>query len=84
LVEFSFGPINASDTKKYRYSLFKDDEQYLTIHSGMNPSKAWLARAGIAEGTILTCTRKEIVQGDCAKVVFDFSEIDIDPKDRCK
>ena len=84
LVEFSFGPINATDIKRYKYTLFKDEQQYLTIHGGMNPSKAWLERIGIQEGTILQCSRKELVQGDCSLVVFEFPEIDTDPKDKCK
>ncbi|MEM8907548.1 MAG: hypothetical protein AAGD05_06860 [Bacteroidota bacterium] len=83
LVEFSFGPINQSDIKRYKYTLFKDSEQYLTLHGGMNPSQEWLNRNGITVGTILQCSRKELFQGDCTHVVFEFSEIDTNPKEKC-
>lgn len=83
LVKFSFGPINASDIKRYKYTIFKDEEQFLTINGGMNPSREWLTRTGIQEGAILQCTRKELFQGDCSLVVFEFTEIDTEPKERC-
>ncbi len=84
MVEFSFGPINRSDIRKYKYTLFKDDSQFLTLHGGLNPSKEWVTRNGITEGTILQCIRKELFQGSCTKVVFEFTEVDTNPKERCK
>lgn len=84
LVEFSFGLIDQGDIKNYKYTLFKDDSQFLTISGGLNPSSAWIERMGLEEELVLTCHRKELFQGKCGPVIYIFPELDTNPKEKCK
>ncbi len=84
LVEFAFGPVNPSDVRNYKYTLFKDASQFMTISDGLNPSKAWVKRMGLEEGLVLQCKRQELFEGDCTEVLFSFEELDMEPKTKCK
>ena len=84
LVEFAFGPVNPQAVKRYKYTLFKDASQFMTISGGLNPSKDWVNRMGIEEGLVLTCKRQELFKGDCTEVLFTFEDLDMEPKTKCK
>ena len=83
LVEFEFQLINKREESSYRYTLFKDESQFLTISNGLNPSADWLSRVGLHKESIVRCTRRELIDGDCGKVLFQFPELDTNPKEKC-
>ena len=84
LVEFNFAPYIKTDVRKYKYTLFQDEGQYLTINGGLNPSKAWLDRMGVNDELVLHALRRELFQGKCSHVIFEFPELEMNPKERCK
>ena len=83
-VLFDFTPVNGGDTKRYKYNLFKDNNQFMTLANGMNPSKGWITRNGVKEGMVFKCQRKEAVKKECTPVLFLFPELDMDPEVPCK
>jgi hypothetical protein len=75
-VYFTFTPDDPAAVKSYLFPDKSDQDRPLTVGAGMNPSKSWVESKGLTVGSPHRCIRKELTQGTCAPVLFEFPEID--------
>jgi len=75
-VLFDFVPDDPDATNDYLFPDISDSGQYLTIGSGQNPPRNYMNDKGIIVGSSHNCVRKEILNGACTPVLFQFQEID--------
>lgn len=75
-VYFSFTPDDPAAVKRYLFPGKSDQGQRLTVGAGMNPPKSWVDSKGLTVGSAHRCIRKELIQGTCTPVLFEFPEID--------
>jgi hypothetical protein len=66
-VTFQFTPDDSGAT---------GSESKLTIGDGKNPPRSWVKASGLVEGSVHKCVRRDIVEGACAPVVYDFPDLD--------
>ena len=83
-VVFRFEPDDPEARGWYRFPEVEDDELLLTVGSGANPSRTWVADAGLLPGTRHRCERLEIGEGVGQPVMFRLTDVDTDsfPKPR--
>jgi hypothetical protein len=76
-VIYTFVPDDPSAENSYRFADYLDTHLRFTLGAGMNPSRQWAKRKGLAPGSRHRCIRKEIVTGSCVPVMHVFPDIDI-------
>ncbi|MDD5093552.1 MAG: serpin family protein [Dehalococcoidia bacterium] len=77
-VIFDFTPDSPSAIDTYSFPNWKDTNQSLTFGGGMNPSREWVEKQGLKEGSELACIRSEITEGTCTPVIFSFPTINFE------
>lgn len=82
-VMFVFTP---NDTTVLNNYIFKNcsDTAALTINGGTNLSHYFLDSLEITIGKEFMCNRREITQGTCTPVCFEFSGINLNPENTCR
>lgn len=77
-VMFDFVPADPS------LSALSATDQRATVGSGANPNRAYILAKGFSEGNQLRCTRKDIRQGSCSPILYEFPDVDLsDYADSC-
>ena len=51
---------------------------HLTISAGENPPRAWVEDEGLTEGSEHSAIRRDITQGTCTPILYEFTEVDYD------
>jgi len=74
-VVFSYTPASGSTTN-YLHPNWLDTDQYFTIFDGKNPSQTCATNWGLTVGSQHNCKRREITDGECTPVLFEFVDID--------
>jgi len=75
-IVYTFVPDDSSAKENYRFAHHSDIDRRFTLGAGLNPSRKWALRMGLAQGTTHRCVRQEIIQGSCAPVAFVFPDLD--------
>jgi hypothetical protein len=81
-VVFVFTPNDTSNRDNYIFKNWSDTST-LTINGSTNPSQNFLDSFHITLYSEFNCERQEITQGTCTPVLFNFTEIDLNPQNGC-
>ena len=71
-VRFDFVPDDMEAVQNFNQAGY----QKITVGAGMDPSMEWVNQQGIEVGSEVKCIKKEITEGTCTPVIFEFSELD--------
>lgn len=75
-VLFNFEPDDPAARAGYRMAGWPDQDQHLTIGSGQNPPRAWVAAQALNPGARFSAERLEILAGTCTPVLFETPALD--------
>ena len=78
---FVFTPNDTTVRSNYLFKNWSDTSS-LTVN-GLNPSQLFLDSLHITVGNEFNSNRQEITQGTCTPVLFNFTEIDLNPQSGC-
>ncbi|MDF1544558.1 MAG: hypothetical protein P1R58_05590 [bacterium] len=76
MVEFDFVPDDPSAPLFYYYPGWPDNGQFLTVGDGKHPNADWALLQGLTVDSVHPCLRREIIQGTCTPVLFEFLDVD--------
>ena len=82
-VIFVFTPYDTTVKNNYIFKNWSDTSA-LTINGNVNPSQNFLDSLDITIGKEFSCNRKEIIQGTCNLVGFEFTTINLNPENGCR
>lgn len=82
-VLFVFLPNDTNNRANYLYKNWPDTAS-LTFNGGINPSQLILDSLDITIGKEFRCYRKEIIQGTCTPVYFEFTELNLNDASGCR
>ena len=78
---------NCPNPKRVAFTFRSGSEKtngFLTINAGKNPSDAWLKRHAVEVGKKFEAIKKDIVEGTCTPIVWEFPKLDIMPEKACE